>query len=136
MKIDPTTAVSEMLENVAEASEFLKKLANPNRLMIVCALVDGELSDKEIGSYKPYTAAPVGAIVTINRPADEPTMLYTSGQYAPRITGAYADAAATDEWRVTDQADALRDALITHKAAVPAQAVENTRLIVGKYFEG
>ena len=32
------------------------------------ALVDGELSDKEIGSYKPYTAAPVGAIVTINRP--------------------------------------------------------------------
>jgi len=74
------------------------------------ALVDGELSDKEIGSYKPYTAAPVGAIVTINRPADEPTMLYTSGQYAPRITGAYADAAATDEWRVTDQAEAQRDA--------------------------
>ena len=31
-------------------------------------------------------------------------------------------------------ADALRDALITHKEAVPAQAVENTRLIVGKYF--
>ena len=31
-------------------------------------------------------------------------------------------------------ADALRDALITHKAAVPSQAVENTRLIVGKYF--
>jgi hypothetical protein len=73
-------------------------------------LVDGEISDKEIGSYKPYTAAPVGAIITIIRPADEPTMLYTSGQYAPRITGAYADTAATDEWRVTDQAEAQRDA--------------------------
>ena len=32
-------------------------------------------------------------------------------------------------------ANAMRDALITHKAAVPARAVENTRLIVGKYFE-
>ena len=31
-------------------------------------------------------------------------------------------------------ADALKDALITHKDAAPAQAVENTRLIVGKYF--
>lgn len=48
MKIDPTTAVSEMLENVAEASEFLKKLANPNRLMIVCALVDGERSVRDL----------------------------------------------------------------------------------------
>lgn len=32
-------------------------------------------------------------------------------------------------------ADAMKDALITNKAAVPAQAVENLRLIVGKYFE-
>ena len=31
-------------------------------------------------------------------------------------------------------ADALKDAIITNKAVVPAQAVENTRLIVGKYF--
>ena len=32
-------------------------------------LVDGELSDKEIGSYKPYTAAPVGAIRVERPPA-------------------------------------------------------------------
>ena len=48
MKIDLTTAVSEMIENVTEASEFLKKLANPNRLMIVCALVDGERSVRDL----------------------------------------------------------------------------------------
>ena len=48
MKIDPTIAVSEMLDNVTEASEFLKKLANPNRLMIVCALVDGERSVRDL----------------------------------------------------------------------------------------
>ena len=33
-------------------------------------------------------------------------------------------------------ADAMRDALITNKAVVPARAIENTRLIVGKYFAG
>ena len=73
-------------------------------------LDDGELTSKELGSYKPYTSAPVGAIITITRPAGEPTVLYTGGQYTPRITGRYADTAATDEWRVADQAEAQRDA--------------------------
>ncbi len=31
-------------EKVGEASAFLKKLANPDRLLVTCALVDGELS--------------------------------------------------------------------------------------------
>lgn len=48
MKIPPTAAVSEMLDNAVEAAEFLKKLANPTRLMIVCALVDGERSVRDL----------------------------------------------------------------------------------------
>lgn len=32
-------------------------------------------------------------------------------------------------------ADAMKDALITNRAAVPARAVENLKLIVGKYYE-
>ena len=36
--------VSDLLERAGEASDFLKKLANPNRLMIACALVEGERS--------------------------------------------------------------------------------------------
>lgn len=48
MKIEPTTAVSAMLDNAAEAADFLKKVANPNRLMIVCALVDGERSVRDL----------------------------------------------------------------------------------------
>lgn len=48
MKIYPTDTVSEMLGKAAEVSEFLKKLANPNRLMIVCALVDGERSVRDL----------------------------------------------------------------------------------------
>ncbi|WP_109577113.1 metalloregulator ArsR/SmtB family transcription factor [Aminobacter sp. AP02] len=41
-------AIAELLERAGEASEFLKKLANPNRLMIVCALVDGERSVRHL----------------------------------------------------------------------------------------
>lgn len=38
----------DLLKNAGHAADFLKKLANPNRLMIVCALVDSELSVREI----------------------------------------------------------------------------------------
>jgi DNA-binding transcriptional ArsR family regulator len=48
MKLDLAPQTTEMVENAAEAADFLKKLANPNRLMIVCALVDGELSVRDL----------------------------------------------------------------------------------------
>lgn len=48
MKVELSPEVDEMVERAGEASEFLKKLANPNRLMIVCALVDGERSVREL----------------------------------------------------------------------------------------
>lgn len=48
MNQEPTAAVSDLLDRAGEASEFLKKLANPNRLMIVCALVDGERSVRDL----------------------------------------------------------------------------------------
>jgi len=48
MRIDPTPEISEMLHNAVEASDFLKKVAHPNRLMIVCALVDGERSVRDL----------------------------------------------------------------------------------------
>jgi DNA-binding transcriptional ArsR family regulator len=48
MRIDPTPEVSAMLENAAAAADFLKKVAHPNRLMIVCALVDGERSVRDL----------------------------------------------------------------------------------------
>lgn len=48
MRIDPTPDVAAMLDNAAAAAEFLKKVAHPNRLMIVCALVDGERSVRDL----------------------------------------------------------------------------------------
>ncbi len=38
----------DLLKNAGDAADFLKKLANPNRLMIVCALVENELSVREL----------------------------------------------------------------------------------------
>jgi DNA-binding transcriptional ArsR family regulator len=38
----PSPAILDMLEHADEASRFLKLIANRSRLMIVCALVEGE----------------------------------------------------------------------------------------------
>lgn len=38
----PSPAVADMLEHAEEASRYLKLIANRSRLMIVCALVEGE----------------------------------------------------------------------------------------------
>ncbi|MBN9062775.1 MAG: winged helix-turn-helix transcriptional regulator [Rhizobiales bacterium] len=37
-----------MKAHVDDASTFLKKLANPDRLLVCCALVDGELSVRKL----------------------------------------------------------------------------------------
>ena len=40
--------MDERLASAGEAAEFLKKFAHPSRLMIVCALVDGERSVRDL----------------------------------------------------------------------------------------
>ena len=49
--MDTMTLSSEtqaMKEKVDEASAFLKKMSNPDRLMVACALVEGERSVREL----------------------------------------------------------------------------------------
>lgn len=48
MRIDPSAPVSEMLASASAAADFLKLFANANRLMIACALVDGERSVRDL----------------------------------------------------------------------------------------
>lgn len=48
MKMVAPSSVATMRNKVDEASAFMKKLANPSRLMIACALVDGEHSVGEL----------------------------------------------------------------------------------------
>lgn len=38
----------DLKARVGEASAFLKKLSNPDRLLVACALVDGERSVREL----------------------------------------------------------------------------------------
>lgn len=57
---------SEMAANATEAADFLKKFAHPSRLMIVCALVDGERSvrdlEKTLGIRQPGLSQQIGEL--------------------------------------------------------------------------
>ncbi len=44
MNVEPPFDAAALDARAAEAAEFLKSLANKHRLMILCALVDGERS--------------------------------------------------------------------------------------------
>ncbi|MCV0396291.1 MAG: metalloregulator ArsR/SmtB family transcription factor [Rhizobiaceae bacterium] len=48
MKRELAPETARMVENAAEAAAFLKRLAHPSRLMIACALVDGERSVRDL----------------------------------------------------------------------------------------
>ncbi len=48
MKIDLAPRTAELVENAGEAAGFLKKLAHPSRLMVICTLVDGERSVRDL----------------------------------------------------------------------------------------
>ncbi len=43
-----TLPLAEMQAHVGEASEFLKKLSNPQRLLLACSLAGGERSVREL----------------------------------------------------------------------------------------
>ena len=43
-----TSEALELKDKVGEASSFLKKLSNPDRLLVACALVAGERSVREL----------------------------------------------------------------------------------------
>ena len=43
-----TITIADMAERASEAEQFLKQLANSKRLMVLCALSEGELSVGEL----------------------------------------------------------------------------------------
>ncbi len=46
-----TVDINPMLERITDASEMLKAMSNPTRLMILCALSDKELSVNELVAF-------------------------------------------------------------------------------------
>jgi DNA-binding transcriptional ArsR family regulator len=48
MKLDLTPDTARLVANASDAAGFLKKFAHPSRLMVVCALGDGERSVRDL----------------------------------------------------------------------------------------
>lgn len=48
MKLYLAPDTADMVANAADAADFLKKLAHPSRLMVVCAPVDGERAVRDL----------------------------------------------------------------------------------------
>lgn len=51
--IRPRPPVEEMERHACEAAQFLKLMANPHRLMILCHLLDQELSVGQLNEHLP-----------------------------------------------------------------------------------
>lgn len=49
--------LKQMRRNAAEVSDFLRTLSNENRLLILCALVDGEQSVGELNAHVDLSAS-------------------------------------------------------------------------------
>lgn len=60
----------DMLKHAKEAANLLKKLANENRLLILCTLVGGELSVGELNKLIPLSQSALSQHLTALRNAN------------------------------------------------------------------
>jgi len=51
----PRPPVDEMSRHAEDAASFLKLMANPHRLMILCHLLDGEMSVGQLNGHLPLS---------------------------------------------------------------------------------
>lgn len=65
MKIDK----ANMAANAQSAADFLKSLGNPNRLMIMCALLEGERSVGELNEEVPLSQSALSQHLSVLRDA-------------------------------------------------------------------
>lgn len=131
--------MSTAAETVSEQVVYIgRRQANGGKIAHwYLTLVDGHLADTEVGSYKPYVSAPIGAIITITRPAAEPNSVYTRGTYAPQLTGSWTDEEAINEWRTRDRAEYQLDAnerRVKRDLAGLPDEFEQALEVLGKHF--
>jgi DNA-binding transcriptional ArsR family regulator len=62
-------AMAEMREHAGDAAGFLKALANDQRLLVLCALLDGELSVGEINERVPLSQSALSQHLSVLREA-------------------------------------------------------------------
>jgi DNA-binding transcriptional ArsR family regulator len=65
---DPTTTSSELMESASEAAaELLKAMANPQRLRVLCLLVEREMSVGEINALVPLSQSALSQHLAVLR---------------------------------------------------------------------
>ena len=67
LKFRPRPPIDEMARHAEEASQFLKMMANPHRLMILCHLLDQELSVSELNGHLPLSQSALSQHLAVLR---------------------------------------------------------------------
>ena len=62
-------SIEDMDEHAGQAAAFLKLLANPNRLMILCHLLDSELSVSALNAHLPLSQSALSQHLAVLRHA-------------------------------------------------------------------
>ena len=61
------TPVAEMAHHAEDAAQFLKLMANPHRLMVLCHLLDAEMSVSEINAHLPLSQSALSQHLAVLR---------------------------------------------------------------------
>jgi DNA-binding transcriptional ArsR family regulator len=59
--------VEEMARHAEDAAQFLKLMANPHRLMVLCHLLDAEMSVSEINEHLPLSQSALSQHLAVLR---------------------------------------------------------------------
>lgn len=65
--LDTALALPEMARHAEDAAQFLKLMANPHRLMILCLLLETEMSVSEINEHVPLSQSALSQHLAVLR---------------------------------------------------------------------
>lgn len=65
----PALSAEELGRHAEQAAQFLKLLANPHRLMVLCHLIDNELSVSELNEHLPLSQSALSQHLAVLRHA-------------------------------------------------------------------
>jgi len=67
MNARPRPPIDEMSQHAEDAAHFLKVMANPHRLMILCHLLDQEMSVSELNEHLPLSQSALSQHLAVLR---------------------------------------------------------------------
>lgn len=67
LPLRPRPPIDEMAEHAEQAAQFLKLMANPHRLMILCHLLDQEISVSELNQHLPLSQSALSQHLAVLR---------------------------------------------------------------------